>query len=249
MKITPRILSIPPYLSVTWAQVRAIYTKEGILTVSLTDGAVISVPNLTPEEIETVFNAHSNFAADQSGRKQELPSPTVQASSPQAAQSSGKESPEGAAGPFIRFGFDNAEALHSAMQHNPALGHIPSMPKEILDKIARIAKIMAPEDIENMPKAEPHCNCPHCQIARAIHGEASEPVETMPQGEAVAAEEEVSEEDLRFRQWDIAQIGEQLYSVTNCLDKTEHYQVYLGQPVGCTCGRSGCEHVLAVLKS
>ncbi|MGH2612567.1 MAG: hypothetical protein ACRDFB_05905, partial [Rhabdochlamydiaceae bacterium] len=62
-------------------------------------------------------------------------------------------------------------------------------------------------------------------------------------------EEEVSDEDLKFRTWDIKQENDKLYSVTNPLDKKEHYNVFLGKPLGCTCGNKNCEHIQAVLKS
>jgi hypothetical protein len=62
-------------------------------------------------------------------------------------------------------------------------------------------------------------------------------------------EEEVSPHELKFREWDIQQAGDKLYNVSNPFDKGEQYQVYLGNPVGCTCGKSKCEHIVAVLNS
>jgi hypothetical protein len=61
--------------------------------------------------------------------------------------------------------------------------------------------------------------------------------------------EEVSDEDLKFRDWEIKQTAEQLYTVTNPLDANEHYNVFLGSPLGCTCGDKNCEHIRAVLTS
>ncbi len=89
---------------------------------------------------------------------------------------------------------------------------------------------------EAFPKPEPHCNCPHCQIARAMHGIEKQELE-----------EPVSDEDLKFRDWEIKQTGEKLYSVTNPIDPSEQYTVFLGEPVGCTCGHSHCEHIKSVL--
>ena len=62
-------------------------------------------------------------------------------------------------------------------------------------------------------------------------------------------EEIVSDAELHFREWDIKQLEKQLYNVTNPLDTTEHYQVFLGTPLGCTCGKTNCEHIRAVLNS
>jgi hypothetical protein len=61
--------------------------------------------------------------------------------------------------------------------------------------------------------------------------------------------EEISDDDLKFRDWEIAQTEANLYSVTNPLDPSEHYSVFLGEPLGCTCGSKNCEHIKAVLKS
>ena len=40
-----------------------------------------------------------------------------------------------------------------------------------------------------------------------------------------------------------------LIVVTNPLDANEHYNVFLGDPIGCTCGQKNCEHIRAVLNS
>ena len=44
-------------------------------------------------------------------------------------------------------------------------------------------------------------------------------------------------------------MNDKLFTVINKLDQQEKYNVFLGEPVGCTCGKQGCEHMLAVLKS
>ena len=100
-------------------------------------------------------------------------------------------------------------------------------------------KMMPKQDRKTLPKAEPHCNCTYCQITRTLsHAQQEE-----------EQDEEVTEEDLRFRSWDIEQKGDQLFTVTNPLDKAETYQVFLGHPVGCTCGKKKCAHIEAVLRS
>ena len=145
---------------------------------------------------------------------------------------------------------ENMETFGSSLLHNSAQANMPNLPEEVLNKIAAIAKIIAPGDIQNMPKPEPHCNCPHCQIARAIHSQSPEEiVEATPSILVQKEEEVISEQELTFQQWEITQTDNKLYSVANRLDLLEKYNVYLGEPVGCTCGISGCEHILAVLKS
>ena len=255
MKITPKILSIPPYLSTSWPQVRSIYIQDANMVVSLLDGAVITIPGLSKDQTDTVFAAHTTFLEGLQNRhpnthERQAPVHIFQALSnnspfipPHPPGSDG----EGIAS--LRFSFDNMDSLCSAMQHNQVQAHLPDLPKEILNKIAAIAKIVSPDDIQNMPKAEPHCNCPHCQIARAVHSKAEidHSKDSIPILEN--KDEEVSAEELTFQQWNITQTGEKLFTVTNRLDLQEQYSVFLGNPVGCTCGNPGCEHIVAVLKS
>lgn len=148
----------------------------------------------------------------------------------------------------LTFGFGTFDSLGSALHHNENQSDIPNLPKEILSKISAIAKIVAPEDGQALPKPEPHCNCTHCQIARAVHEGFAETSDVSIRGLA-QPEEVIKDTDLNFQQWDIQQIEEKLFSVTHKLDANEKYRVYLGHPVGCTCGKEGCEHILAVLKS
>ena len=118
-----------------------------------------------------------------------------------------------------------------------------SLPKEILKKIATISKIVAPKNSDMLPKAEPHCNCNFCQIARAIHEGVSdeETEESLP-------EEEVSDEELSFKEWDIKDLGNDMYEVADPLNKEDNFKVCMS-PIGCTCGEKDCPHIVAVLKS
>lgn len=253
MKITSTILHIPPHLSTSWVQVRALYLKGTDLVVSLMNGDTIAVPGLTAETRDTIFSSYAAFLEGQQQKQapnpptRPLPFQIFQANQNPQAGTPPFINPEG--GPMIRFGLESMESLTSALQHNMAQANMPDLPKEILTKIAEVAKVVAPDDIQNMPKPEPHCNCTHCQIARAIHnladGKHIEPISASVENK----EEEVSEKDLSFQQWEIVQTAEKLYTVSNRLDPKEHYNVYLGEPVGCTCGKPGCEHILAVLKS
>lgn len=240
MKINKNILSLPPYLSTPWSNVRTIHMKGAIMVISLLDGDTVSIPGLSSNLIESIFLAHAEHLEKGFEQKHSNVENTTNAklsnpfSQPLFMGDQNSEQ-------TIRFGV-GLEGVASALQHNPAQMHAPDLPKQILDKISAIAKIVAPEDINALPKPEPHCNCAHCQIARAIILNAAQ-----KQDEEV--EEAVSEQDLNFQQWEITQSGDKLFNVVNRLDSTEKYSVYLGHPVGCTCGKSGCEHILAVLKS
>ncbi|KPK33563.1 MAG: hypothetical protein AMS24_00800 [Chlamydiae bacterium SM23_39] len=213
MKININILSIPPYISTSWRNIQSLTTDQNKdLVVFLITGERIVIPNLDFETISNIFDTHEKFLEQKNkiiGFKLPISLPEV----------------------------DGLDSMNSIMQHNQSQSNAPDLPKEVIEKISSIFKIMQIDDQESLPKAEPHCNCFHCQIARAIRGESRENIE------------EVSEEDLKFRDWEIKKTGKNLYIVTNPLNKDEYYNVFLGKPIGCTCGKKNCEHIKAVLKT
>jgi len=232
MKINAKLLNIPPYISTSWNNVDSVFLKKengkDTLVIVLKGAAtIVTIPDLDKHTLESVFTAHAQYLEEAS-----------------KTASSAKGS--------ISFGLpissemfgNNLETMTSAMQHNPNQADAPDLPPELLNKIASIANILGDEATSTIPKPEPHCNCVHCQIARALQG--SKPMSHLEEendGEAV------TEEDLKFRNWDIKQIAEKLYEVTNPLDSHEHYQVFLGEPLGCTCGQKNCEHIRTVLNT
>jgi hypothetical protein len=228
IKITDKILSIPPYISTNWSRIAALYMKGEVLTLTLIDGDTLQIPNLSSEILHLIFKHHAAYLEKE------------QSSSTPLDASKLKEMIEQEE-PSVRLAFGSSiEGMGSMMQHNPSQADSPDLPAEILQKIGAIAKIVAPNEELLLPKAEVGCNCFHCQIARTLNPETPTPI---------SEETEISDEELQFEQWAIVQIGEKLYSVTNRLDEHEKYNVYLGHPIGCTCGKQGCEHILAVLKS
>jgi hypothetical protein len=223
--------------------VSTLYVKNKVLIVNLYDGEPIEVPGLTQESIDLIFQLHANYIelyditpVDIIHEKFPQPPSFTEALMQSQADKSSENS--------FRIGFSSIDEFGSVLQHNPQQASAPELPPEVLQKIAAITQIIAPEDVQNLPKPEPHCNCMHCQIARAVQQTAhsTEAPKELP-------EEVVKPEELEFQQWDVKQTGDNLFDVTNRLDTLEHYNVYLGQPVGCTCGCQGCEHVLAVLRS
>lgn len=249
MKITTKILHIPPYISTTWSQVRTLFLKQSTLVICLSAGTTIEIPNLDPEALNIIFQAHSNFLEENPQGQQDPHSPfhLSHTAKPQQAFHIIKNPTDTENDPSLSFGLGTFDSLGSALHHNPTQANMPDLPKEILSKISAIAKIVAPDDCQALPKPEPHCNCMHCQIAKAIQQGMSQ--ESNDLIVAPIPEEEVPDSDLTFQQWDITQAGEKLFNVTNRLDTQERFSVYLGDPVGCTCGKQGCEHILAVLKS
>lgn len=242
MKINDRIFSFPPYISTSWMNIAALHMRETNLIVNMIDGEIVQIPDLKPEIIETIFNAHANFL-EESLAIEDGSDPSIGAFPFQHIQEEGGEMQLP-----LKFGVGAMDAWGAALQHNPAQANMPNLPDEVLEKVRSISKIISPDDPMAMPKAEPHCNCMHCQVARAISQGLG--LHDMYQKEPIKDDEEkVLDEDLAFQQWEIQQNKDKVYTVINRLDSDEKYSVYLGKPIGCTCGKEGCEHILAVLKS
>lgn len=251
MKINTKIFSVPPYISTSWTNVSALHMKSGVLVVSLIDGETIEVPGLNAASIEHVFTTHANYLEAEEGQGQEmamqpLKSGIIHSIRPFTEMINPNMLPDDEA--TFRLSIGTLGELGSVLHHNQSQSDTPEIPQEILHKIAEITKIVAPQDFVP-PKPEPHCNCTHCQIARALNPHGPNVFVQQKELDLVEKEEEISDKDLHFQQWEIVQSGDQLYNVTNRLDTDEKYSVYLGHPVGCTCGKENCEHVVAVLKS
>lgn len=251
-KITDKILCIPPHISTTWDQIVFLQTETDspnsnlTLIIHLIDQKIVKIPDLEPGIIDVLFAAHVGFLEKKGKISKD------NKANPHAffLQNVLGISPDQLSSLSIRLGPGNMgnlggglEGMESAMQHDSSKTNSPDLPKEILEKISQFIKILTGGDINNFPPPEPHCNCVHCQIARSIHKKESSPDSQEPEEEIVA------EKDLQFREWDIKQTGDQLFRVTNPLDTTEKYDVYLGNPVGCTCGNPHCDHIKAVLFS
>ena len=222
MKINERILSIPPYISTGWDAVSHLQMNGPNLEVVLHNGSSVTIPNLDAKTLELIFDAHAA---------------SLEKTGPASAPFGMEIGNPG----MVLSGMENFTGM---MQHDPNQSDAKNLPQEMLEKIAEMGKAMGIDtDTFNIPDGEPNCNCPYCQISRAIHGQSG-PIEKEEK-----VEEEVADEDLTFREWDVAQKNDKLYEVSNPFDKSEKYSVYLGDPIGCTCGKNNCEHILAVLKS
>ncbi len=242
MKISPKILSIPPYISTSWKNIASLHlenqSEEDVLIITLHSGARIEVPQLESSLIETIFAAHIHYLELEEKAVVSKPSSKAPLNLPNG--NTGHFSLEFLAlsNPATDFnGF-------SALEHDPSQSDSPKLPEDILDKIGQIALSMGIEDPAAFPQPEEHCNCMRCQIAQAIQSSIHPKEE--PQEEP---EEIVSDEDLKFTTWNVFQKEDNLYLVTNPLENTEQYQVHLSNPIGCTCGHHQCEHVRAVLNT
>jgi hypothetical protein len=222
MKITDKILSIPPYISTNWRSVDHLKVEGGNLIVTLMNGQSIKIPALDEATIRHVFHCHANSLEGQERRLPPPPSSGLRISS----------LPIG-----IELG--GLADMGAIMGHNPAQANAPDLPVEITSSIRTIADMVGLDLASfQIPGENPDCNCPYCQIAKSLHKPSlQEP------------EESVTEEDLRFKDWEVTQTSEKLFEVIHPLDAEEHYQVFLGNPIGCTCGKNDCEHIRAVLLS
>lgn len=243
MKITPKLLSIPPYISTSWRNIIALHVRNEELIISLSDGEVIKIPGLSTDTINSIFLAHSSYIEHEAQLEAQQrensptnmqPPPFIQALMAADNHNLGQ----------MRVGFTSFDEAGLIMQHNPAQADAPDIPFEILQKIAAIAKILAPESGDLIPQAEPNCNCMHCQLSRAIHG--GDTIESM---DHTIQHRAPADKEVPFEPWEVKQTEDKLFQVTNKQDPSEHYNVFLGDPIGCTCGVNGCAHILAVLRS
>ena len=233
MKITPQMLSLPPYISTTWANIASLRVMHAnssnpVLIIELLQGNQVEVPGLELSAIDAIFAAHEQ-ALESAATSVLLPA---------------KQDPLSLAFnlPFKLFG-ENLHKMGGMLQHNPEAADTPDLPQDVVEKIASFIHNLDIPEATALPIAEEGCNCTFCQVARTIRNAIS------PKQEEPPSEEPVSEEDLRFRTWDIVQKEGQLYLVTNPIDEAEHYNVFLGDPIGCTCGQRDCEHIRAVLRT
>lgn len=247
MKITKKVLSIPPYVSTTWDYIASlsIDTDESgkILVIDFENGKTIRIPSLSSTVLDEVFETHMLYLEEETEFVQESPDDLGTASKEALAGMNPQS--------MLSFGFplslppEVAQNLGDAMQHNPQMANAPDLPSDVVEKLSNVAKALGVEsEALGFGEFEPHCNCLHCQIVRGINGE-TKPESTHTE----EVEESVSDEDLQFREWNIEQKEEQLFNVCNPINEDESYQVYLGKPICCTCGMTDCDHIKAVLRS
>jgi len=234
MKITKKILSLPPYISTRWEFISSLHVNEGVLTVHLKDGTTCSVPDLSKETLATIFTHHvetTETAPDESEEITKLMG---------GIRSGFKD----VMNMFTKLGANAMTSLGKVLEHDPNHANLPDLPPEMIKKVELLLNIIPQEDLLDMPESVPGCNCMYCQINRILrHAKLDQP-DFLEQGG-----EPVEETELEFTEWIVENIEDKIYKVTNKLDPNEEYRVFLGNPIGCTCGKEHCEHILAVLRS
>lgn len=233
LKINNKILSIPPFISTTWSRIASIRMRDNVLSITLTMGETIDIKGLSEDQILEIFSFHAQHLEKvDEGEVRNRPIKDLEFF---------KQAMFGGEAATINLAFGSVDGLVSGMTHQPEQSDAPDLPKEVIDKIREIVSAIGILDEVSVVDPEPNCNCFHCQITRAFK-------EELPQ-QLSHDEEIVQEEDLRFEDWKVQQTGANLFVVVNPLDQQDKYNVYVGDPIGCTCGQQGCEHLIAVLKS
>lgn len=222
MKITVELISIPPFISTSWSEIAAI-TKPSINTVTfmLKNGTSIDVSDLEEHTINEIFTCHQEFLLNKAeNNTKKVPFDLEQVTS---------------------LGLSDLPFLGGSFTHSTALSDSPNIPESLLSRIRSLSSQTNFSDITlaSMPTAVDACNCPYCQIVNAMR----------PVAESIDSDKVVSDEDLTFSQWEITPQENNLYTVTNIENKEEQYSVFLGTPIGCTCGTNNCSHIKAVLES
>jgi hypothetical protein len=238
MKITSKILSIPPYLSTRWEFVESLRVIQNVLHISLKDGSTCAIPDLQQETISQIFSFHEENLESDNQQKEELTSAL------EAVRGGFKE----LVNMLTKLGANALTSIGKALEHDPKNAGLPDIPPEMVKKVQLLVNIIPQEEILAMPEAEAGCNCMYCQINRILREAALQKGPT-PDGLSEDQEEAVEEKELEFSEWIVEPLAEKLYKVTNKLDPKEEYRVFLGDPIGCTCGKPHCEHILAVLRS
>ena len=237
MKINDKVLSLPPYISTSWQNISSIFCpNEHVLEIQLITGIIVRIPMNDKKIIDLIFHHHVQYLENKENK------PQIQKVNIQAKIEK-EPKPSSFALPFS-FPMDTLLPFGQMLQHQPEASNSPEIPTEILSKVASFAKTISKETSQVLfPDVQPHCNCLYCQVGKAVSNQTEEVLETKVE------EDLVSDEDLKFKEWDICKTTNALYEVKNPLDLTEVYQVFLGEPIGCTCGRNDCEHIKAVLNT
>lgn len=219
MKITPEILSIPPFVSAKWSNIATIRvqnkTERPLLIISLNDGSQVEIPNMEQRQIDEIFQAHAHVSEKDTSPAKGLFDNALSFSLPLKTE-----------GGIL-------DPIASQLQHNPEQADLPPLPANLLEKITSIVRSFGLDDLSVLGNAEPNCNCIYCQLVRSIDGD----------------EEIIADVDLKFRDWEVSESEKNLYRVVSPLDKNEYYDVFLGDTLGCTCGEKNCEHIRAVLNT
>ncbi|MGR3951570.1 MAG: SWIM zinc finger family protein [Chlamydia sp.] len=250
MKVTKTILFIPPYISTRWSSVSTLsQINTDTIQVILTDKNAISIPYLSQEQIEQIFSCHlESLEEPTSAHHPEYMKQQDFVDLIALVQSGIKE----IMALILKLGSTAISSVGKALEHDSKNSKMALLSPEMREKVLMLLNVIPKEDILGMPLPEPDCNCMYCQISRILRTELEFKAENSDEEKIAqedALEEEVHEHDLEFSEWSVSPISEKLFLVRNKLEPYEEYRVFLGNPIGCTCGKPNCEHIVAALRS
>lgn len=233
--VTEKFLHISPYLSTTWSEVSSLRQEGPNLFIALKNFTEVKIPFLKEKQLEAIFTFHEKYLDHFFSAKQ----PLIESPPPFAQDllSSFQPSRE----KMLQFAIGTPGDI-SDMEHNPHLKDLPELDPEVIKKIVSIVKVLTPEGEEAFLSKESveGCNCPACQIRHFLEKENQS---------GITQEEEFLEKPTEVMPWIISSVGENLYKVESKENPEEVAHVFLGNPLGCSCGEHGCPHLIAVLKS
>ncbi len=238
--IDPFFLSLPPYLSTPWHQVQMLRKEENHLAIELVNGKVVKIPDLDGSTLKELFEMHEKILKN--------PPSAWPISKPRTEADSNLIQPFSSLDSLSSTLLHSFDKFFSFFQHDIKLANSPDLPADLVQQLQQIAQGLTSEEKEKLPQKEPHCNCPGCQIMQLFHQENGSNF-TSEKKEDQKEEEIVADTDLTFSEWKIDLITKNLYKVSNPNNPNESYQVFLGSPIGCTCGKTRCAHIEAVLKT
>ena len=236
IKITKHLLSIPPYVSSRWEFIQSLRVQEQRLIVTLKDGSSCTVPSLSQEELSQIFIAFSSYAQQPEGEE------VFKKDISQLVEGMKKGFSE-----FVNMitkASGQALGFAKSLEHDPSNAHLPPLPPEARKRVEMLLQIVPEDEILAMHEPIADCHCMYCQVQRLLREAISR--KKHPTEEE---EEPVDESELKFTEWTVEPLADKLYSVRNKLNPQEEYRVFLGEPLGCTCGKANCEHIIAVLRS
>jgi hypothetical protein len=246
MRINHKILSIPPYISASWKNISSLKAEVASATpqnslfdlyIFLQDGSSVCIPAMDQAIVEAIFTAHAKYLETEISAPKQPPLQMGPFSSETGTALLG-----GGMNFLLPPELLAVDELKPFVQHSEIHSDFPSLPKELLEKVSNLARSLGIDGVKFVSKAEPHCNCPYCQITRCIAQEIE------AKQEELLLEEEVLEEDLRFPSWIIKSLDHHLYEVSHP-DYEQKNIVSLQSPIHCSCKNPGCEHIKAVLSS
>ncbi len=183
--------------------------------------------------IEAIFSAHARYLE----QEEKAPAPKLLPGTPLSLPDSSQQLAS------FALPLKDMQGLGNVSQHNPEQADTPDLPQTGPGKIGEITKAMGIDDLI----ASPQTRAP-LQL-RALPDRAGNAGRCRERSRRRSRKKLSLMRNLNSARGISRRLRDKLYVVTNPLDDKEHYNVFLGDPVGCTCGHHHCDHVRAVLNS